>query len=364
VEPATLVSFVVPVHNEEGCLPLLFAEIERACCGLDYEVILVDDGSTDRSWEVIERQGQLDPRVRGLRLSRNFGQQAALVAGLEASRGEAVISLDADLQDPLEAALRMLAKWREGYDVVYGLRTDREGETWFKRGTAYLYYRLLAAIADRPPPADVGDFRLLSREALAALLRCPERDRYLRGLVAWIGYRQEFVPYRRRRRARGATKFSVARMTGFALAGVVSFSHLPLQFGTAAGAVALLGGVSALAWWGAAGRGGASAAALLAALVLLLGGAVLVQLGVLGLYLARALEEVRGRPLYLVAAVTGGARPGRPSGAAAGAAGPPRPGPPHAAPSSARQDEWLGPPAVPGRPASPSAWEAPTASRP
>jgi polyisoprenyl-phosphate glycosyltransferase len=299
-------SIVAPVYNEENVLP----EFHRRLCqvmdqlGEPWELVLVNDGSHDRSAEVIARLHQQDERVRGLSLSRNFGFQIAVTAGLDYSRGDAVILTDADLQDPPEVILEMIGKWREGYDVVYGVRTEREGETWFKRFTATLFYRLIHRITSIYIPRDTGDFRLMDRRVVDAIRRMPERNRFLRGMVSWVGFKQVPIYYRRHPRFAGATKFSVSKMTRFAVDAITSFSYFPLQLATYLGfTIAALSAVMivlviVLRLFSPAEPLLGQASTLVA--VLFLGGVQLISLGIIGEYLGRIYDEVKGRPIYLV----------------------------------------------------------------
>jgi polyisoprenyl-phosphate glycosyltransferase len=299
-------SIVAPVYNEEGVLP----EFHRRLCqvmdqiGEPWELVLVNDGSHDRSAEVIAGLHHQDERVRGVSLSRNFGFQIAVTAGLDYSRGDAVILTDADLQDPPEVIQEMIGKWREGYDVVYGVRTEREGETWFKRFTATLFYRLIHRITSIYIPRDTGDFRLMDRRVVDAIRQMPERNRFLRGMVSWVGFKQIPIYYRRHPRFAGATKFSVSKMTRFAVDAITSFSYFPLQLATYLGfTIAALSAVMivlviVLRLFSPAEPLLGQASTLVA--VLFLGGVQLISLGIIGEYLGRIYDEVKGRPIYLV----------------------------------------------------------------
>jgi dolichol-phosphate mannosyltransferase len=265
------------------------------------EVVLVDDGSRDRSWEKMLALAGRDPRFALVRLSRNFGHQIAITAGLDHARGEAVVVMDADLQDPPEVVLEMLARWRAGADVVYGRRSARGGETWFKKTSAAAFYRLIGSLAQVEIPADTGDFRLMSRRAVTALQRLGERNRFVRGMVAWLGFKQEEVVYQRDARAAGETKYPLAKMIRFATDGLLSFSYAPLRLATwigftAAGLSLCYVLYAVLAWafgWGVV-RGWTS----LVVAVLFVGGVQLLSLGIIGEYIGRIYDEVKGRPLY------------------------------------------------------------------
>jgi dolichol-phosphate mannosyltransferase len=300
-----LLSLVIPVFEEREGLPFLRESLDvfRRSIGVACEVILVDDGSRDDSWAFISGWAAEDSRVRGIALSKNFGHQAAATAGLAASRGDAVVLLDADLQDPLNVIPAMLEKYREGYDVVYGRRSARDGETSFKRFTAWLFYRLMRALVHRDLPPDTGDFRLVSRRCLVAVLRMNETHRFLRGLFAWIGFPQSEVVYRRQARRYGVTKYPLWKMVRLAWNAALSFSTLPVKlitmmgFATALfalgyGAYAVVGKYAfhstVPGWTG------------LVVLFGLVGAAILLGLGVIGEYVGRIFEEVKGRPLYVV----------------------------------------------------------------
>lgn len=299
-----MISVVAPIHNEAEAIPELHRRLTSVLTELGaYEIVLVDDGSTDRSWEHMLAIAPSDPHLRLVRLSRNFGHQAALTAGLEAARGDAVVLIDADLQDPPELIPLLVAKWREGFDVVYGLRTRREGETLFKRSTASVFYRLLRGMTRIEIPADAGDFRLLSRRAVDALARMPERARFLRGMTSWLGFPQAGVQYERDARYAGKTKYPTRRMISFALDAVTSFSTTPIRIVTGLGFVLVAFCAVVLGWTvyikvftNTAVAGWTS----LLIVVLLLGGMQLVSLGIIGQYVGRIFEEAKQRPLFVV----------------------------------------------------------------
>jgi dolichol-phosphate mannosyltransferase len=264
----------------------------------------VDDGSRDRSAEIIEQLHTSDGRVRGLSFSRNFGFQEAVTAGLAASRGAAVVLADADLQDPPEVIPQMIGLWRQGNDVVYGVRTHREGETWFKKFTAKAFYRILHRITSVDIPLDTGDFRLMDRRVVEAILDMTERNRFLRGMVPWVGFRQTGVPYQRNARFAGQAKFnSVRKMLPFAVDAITSFSYFPLQVATYLGfaiaGVSLVAIIVVVALRLMGGHALTGQATTLVA-VLFLGGVQLISLGIIGEYLGRIYDEVKGRPLYLI----------------------------------------------------------------
>lgn len=301
---------VIPAFNEEENLkPIverLVSALENEVEGL--EIIFVDDGSIDKTWAGVSDLAEADPRVRGLRFARNFGHQAAVTAGVDAARGRAVVLIDADLQDPPEVIPEMIAKWREGFEVVYAQRETREGETLFKKGTAALFYRLLHRVTDVDIPVDTGDFRLMGPRALEAFRALPERNRFIRGLVSWIGFRQTAVRYHREARHAGETKYPFRKMLRFALDALTSFSFLPLRVSTFLGFVAsafsflyilvvLVLKAVGISWSGYTS---------LMASILFLGGVQLIMIGVLGEYIARIFDEVKRRPLYLVGDSTDG----------------------------------------------------------
>jgi dolichol-phosphate mannosyltransferase len=270
-----------------------------------WELILVDDGSVDGSARLIQQLHERDSRVKGISFSRNFGFQEAVTAGLTYARGQAVILSDADLQDPPELIPGMVEKWREGSDVVYGVRSHREGETWFKKLTALAFYRLIRRITNVEIPVDTGDFRLMDRRVVNAILRMPERNRFLRGMVPWVGYEQAGLPYEREARFAGESKFkSVKQMLPFAIDAITSFSYFPLQLATIFGFI--IAGISLVAIiaviilrvFGPTGELSGQATTLVA--VLFLGGVQLISLGIIGEYLGRIYDEVKGRPLFLV----------------------------------------------------------------
>jgi dolichol-phosphate mannosyltransferase len=273
--------------------------------GESWELILVNDGSRDNSAEVIASLYEKDERVKGVSFSRNFGFQEAVTAGLTYTNGQAVVLSDADLQDPPEVIPEMVAKWREGYDVVYGVRTSREGETWFKLFTAKAFYRLIYRITSVNIPLDTGDFRLMDRRVVNAILRMPERNRFLRGMVPWVGYKQVGLEYQRAARFAGESKFnSVRQMLPFAIDAITSFSYFPLQMATylgfimAAISAIMIVAVVALRLFGPDEPLLGQATTLV--VVLFLGGVQLISLGIIGEYLGRIYDEVKERPLFII----------------------------------------------------------------
>jgi polyisoprenyl-phosphate glycosyltransferase len=301
-----LVSVVVPCFNEEDVIAETYRRLTAVLGGSGqarFELIFVNDGSRDRTLELLRGIQAGDPSVRVVSFSRNFGHQMAVTAGIAHAEGEAVVLIDADLQDPPEVVLEMLARWRRGVDVVYGVRGEREGETAIKLWTAKVFYRLINAMSDTPIPLDTGDFRLMDRTVVDALQAMPERDRFVRGMVSWVGFHQEPVIYRRAGRFAGTTKYPLTKMIRFAVDGILSFSLVPLRLATwmgfAAAGLSLLGIVYALVlrlltdiWvpgW-----------TLLFIALLFVSGAQLVFMGVIGEYVGRIYGESKRRPLYLV----------------------------------------------------------------
>lgn len=305
-----LVSLVFPIFNEEAVIPLLMGRLEAVITGLEaegsrVEAVFVDDGSRDRSLELLASCAKDRPWVRIVSFSRNFGHQIAATAGLQHAAGDAVILLDADLQDPPELLPEMLRLWRGGYDVVYAVRTERAGETWFKRVTAAGFYRLLRRLTNVDIPADTGDFRLMDRLVVDALNRMPEHHRFLRGMGAWVGFRQVGIPYRRDARAAGETHYPLRKMLRLAMDAVCAFSYAPLKLATnlgwaIAGLSILYGLVTVVRYLVSAGTFEPGWASIIVVLSLL-SGVQLITLGLLGEYIGRIYDEVKGRPLYLVA---------------------------------------------------------------
>ena len=298
-------SVVAPVYNESGSLMEFYRRASSVLqsTGESWELILIDDGSQDGSTEIIRQLAQEDEHVRPVIFARNFGHQIAVTAGLDYSRGKAVTIIDSDLQDPPEVILDLIAKWREGYEVVFAVRAEREGETAFKLWTASLFYRLIYKITDVKIPMDTGDFRLMDRRVVDVMNRMREHHRFLRGMSAWVGFKQVGVPYKRMARFAGSTKYPFRKMLKLALTAITGFSYLPLQVATILGFIAAgLSLVAAIvviimrAVTGAAFLGQAST--LIA--VLFLGGVQLISLGILGEYIGRIYDEVKGRPLYIV----------------------------------------------------------------
>jgi glycosyltransferase involved in cell wall biosynthesis len=304
--PRDLLTVVVAAFNEAQALPLLHPRVRAALDGMpdvDGRVLYVDDGSHDATWTVLQQIAANDPGVGLLRLSRNFGKEAALTAGLDHVGAGAALILDADGQDPPELIPQFVAKWREGYDDVYGTRMEREGESWLKRGTAHAFYRVIGRLSHTPIPADTGDFRLLSPRSLAALRQLRERHRFMKGLFGWVGFNSTAIPYHRDARSAGTSKFNLWRLWNFALEGITSFSTAPLRLATYLGlltaAVAFLYAlwvVLKAMFWGDPVAGWPT----MMAVILFLGGVQLIALGLIGEYLGRLYDEAKQRPLYLV----------------------------------------------------------------
>jgi dolichol-phosphate mannosyltransferase len=299
-----LVSFVIPVYNEEDVLPQLFERMDALLGRLDAdsEVILVNDGSADRSLQMI-RAKAADPHYHVIDLSRNFGHQIAITAGIDRARGDAIIIMDADLQDPPEVAIDLIRAWREGAEVVAARRRRRAGETWFKRASAKMFYRLMSRLSPVRFPQDVGDFRLIDRKVADALRSMNERNRYFRGMVSWVGFRQAEVLYDRQERAAGTSKYSLRAMVMLASNGILGFSEVPLRmalwFGLGVSMVSFIAVIWVLL---GALLGGEMASGWASTMIMLsfLSGVQLLTVGVVGLYVGRIYNEVKGRPLYFV----------------------------------------------------------------
>lgn len=298
-------SIVVPIFNEAESLPELYTRVKKVMGGKreSWEMILVDDGSSDGSTDTIRRFARQDRHVRPVIFARNFGHQIAITAGWDYARGEAVITIDGDLQDPPEAIPELVSKWREGYEVVYAVRSEREGEGWFKKLTAALFYRLIYLITDVRIPVDSGDFRLMDRKVVDVLKKMRERHRFPRGMSAWVGFRQVGVAYKRSARYAGVTKYPFRRMLLLALNAITSFSYFPLQvatfFGFFSAGLAILA-IPVVVYLRMAGIPQFTGQATTLIAVLFLGGIQLISLGVLGEYIGRLYDEAKGRPLYIV----------------------------------------------------------------
>ncbi|MGH2943948.1 MAG: glycosyltransferase family 2 protein [Solirubrobacteraceae bacterium] len=297
-----LLSIVAPMLDEEGTARAFCDRVRSAVDGLPWELIVVDDGSSDATPEVLAAAARADERVKVVTLSRNFGHQTAITAGLDHAAGDVVVMIDSDLQDPPELIPTMVDHWRAGSDVVYATRTDRQGESRFKLKTADWFYRIMGSVSDVPLAANSGDFRLLDRRVLDALLTMRERNRYLRGMTSWVGFTQTAVPYQRDARYAGKTKYPIRKMIHFALDAIASFSNVPLQIATVAGFVfAMLAFVAVPVAIGFRLFGEfVPGITTTVVAVLLLGGIQLMAIGMIGEYVGRIYDEVKRRPLYVV----------------------------------------------------------------
>lgn len=301
-----LLSLVIPMYNEEAVFPHLRAELTRVrgLLGCPTEIVMVDDGSRDGTFALMQAWSREDASIKSIALSRNFGHQIAVTAGLDVAQGDAIIIMDADLQDPPAVAVEMVKGYCEGYDVVYGQRVHRHDDTWFKRFTARVFYWTMRTFIDKRLPPNVGDFRLISRRVVNDLKQMPERDRFLRGMVAWVGYAQKAQPYDRPRRAAGETKYPFWKMAKFALTAITAFSDFPLRLVAWAGLLSL--GVSLLMivrtlfqyFFGSTPLvlGWAS----LTIMIAFFSGLIMLSIGIVGLYVGRIFAESQRRPLYLV----------------------------------------------------------------
>jgi len=301
-----LLSIVIPCYNDEEVIGETVTRLKDFCTevvNLNVELIFVNDGSSDRTWELMKELAAQDSRIKLIGFTRNFGHQIAVTAGIDAAKGDVVALMDSDLQDPPEVIHEMIAKWREGYDVVYGTRSERAGETAFRLAVTRQFYRLLNRLSDVPIPLDTGDFRLITRNVVNALRAMPERDRFVRGMVSWVGFKQTAIQYRRAARFAGKSNYSIRKLFRLATDGIFSFSTKPLQLSVAAGMIsaslALIGILYALflrlftnIWlegWTA-----------LMIAILFIGGVQLIALGILGGYVGRIYNEIKHRPLYVV----------------------------------------------------------------
>lgn len=301
----TVCSILVPMYNEEEVIEETYHRLKNVMdkIGESYELVFVNDGSKDKSAQIISELVKTDENIRLIDFSRNFGHQIAATAGLDYVQGQAIVIIDADLQDPPEVIPQMLEKWREGYDVVYGKRLKRQGETAFKKASAHVYYRILGALTDGNIPRDTGDFRLIDRKVCEAIKRLPEKNRFLRGMVNWVGFNQVAVEYVRDERWAGETKYPLKKMLKFAADGIFSFTYKPLKLATYIGLfLSVIGFIYLLVvlfqklFTDTALTGWAS----IMAVSLVFHGITLVILGIIGEYIGRIYEEVKGRPLYIV----------------------------------------------------------------
>ena len=304
-EYADIVSIIIPCFNEEDCIEEMFARVIAVFEGIPletYEVVLVDDRSTDSTWNKIAELGNQNPQVTAIRLTRNHGHQLAVTAGLMTCIGYRALVLDADLQDPPELLLPMMEIMDDGADVVYGQRRSRAGETWFKRKSAELYYKTLNVFSETPMPPNTGDFRLINRRTIELLRAMPERQRYVRGIISWLGLDQRPLLYDRAARFSGKTKYSMSRMFGLALNGITSFSIIPLRFASALGfamfAISMMLMIHVFYSWYFLGA--VSGWTSMMTVVLLVGGVQLLVLGIIGEYVGRIFIEVKQRPIFLV----------------------------------------------------------------
>ncbi len=308
--PRPTLSVVVPIYNEEAVIPELYRRLSQVLDQLtdSWEIVCVNDGSRDRSQELLVELHQRDPRVKLVNFSRNFGHQIAITAGMDYAQGDAVVIIDADLQDPPELITEMVAKWREGYEVVYAVRREREGETAFKLWTASLFYRLLRRITDVDIPLDAGDFRLMDRRVVLTMRRLREKHRFMRGLSSWVGFKQVGVEYDRAQRYAGETKYPLRKMMRLTMDAITSFSYLPLRlstyFGFLLAGLSLLGILVTVALR-LSGNNAFYGQATTLVSVLFLGGIQLIFLGIMGEYLGRIYDEVKNRPLYIVSTAYG-----------------------------------------------------------
>ncbi len=302
-------SLVIPVYNEESTIPALYQRVSAVIDKLDdlAELILINDGSRDRTLELLRELHERDERVVYLSLSRNFGHQIAVTAGLNYVRGKVIIVMDADLQDPPELIPEMLVLWQQGYQVVYAQRTKRVNESWFKRLCAYAFYRILKQLADVDIPTDTGDFCLMDRQVVDLLNQMPERNRYIRGLRSWVGFKQTALKFDRDSRFAGDVKYTFAKSFGLAINGLVSFSSIPLRLSTYLGLfsalVALIMAVLVFYWRFFTPHSTLTGFATIAIAIFFLGAVQLISIGILGEYIGRIYEEVKGRPLYTLAEV-------------------------------------------------------------
>jgi dolichol-phosphate mannosyltransferase len=298
-------SIVAPCYNEEQSLPELYRRIKEVMdqTGETWELVLINDGSADRTAELMSELNAADSRVHYLDFARNFGHQIAVTAGMDYAQGDAVVLIDADLQDPPELILEMIEKWKAGYQVIYAVRSERKGESWFKLFTAKAFYRLIFRITDVEIPLDTGDFRLMDRKVVEAMKQMKEKHRFIRGMTSWVGFKQTGVEYVRQERFAGETKYPIRKMLKFAMNAITGFSYLPLQLATYLGFV-IAGlsavGVIAVVIARLSGSQAFFGQATTLIMVLFLGGVQLISLGIIGEYLGRIYDEVKGRPMYIV----------------------------------------------------------------
>jgi len=304
-EEKVLCSVVIPAYNEEAVIRVTYERLREVMdsTGLSYELVFVNDGSKDNTMQILREIAEKDHKVKVLDFSRNFGHQIAITAGMDYAEGEAIVVIDADLQDPPEVIPQMLEKWREGYDVVYGKRVKRKGETFFKKFTARIFYRLLNKLTDVDIPVDTGDFRLIDRKVRDALMKINERNRYMRGIISWLGFKSTPVEFVRQERYAGETKYPLKKMVRFATDAIISFSYKPLRLASFIGALISIGAFLYLIYviilalfTDSTIQGWASTVAI----ILFFNGIILLMLGIIGEYIGRIYDEAKGRPLYLI----------------------------------------------------------------
>jgi dolichol-phosphate mannosyltransferase len=301
-----LISIVVPMYFEEKVVDECYSRLTRVAKenNLNYELVFVNDGSTDRTLELLENIAKSDNHVKVISFSRNFGHQIAVTAGIDKAKGDAIVIIDADLQDPPELIPEMISLWEQGYDVVYGKRKKRDGESWFKLTTAKMFYRFLDKMSTVKIPVDTGDFRLVDKKVVEVLKKMPEHNRFLRGMASWIGFKQIPLEYERKERFAGETKYPLKKMIKFALDGIFSFSVKPLKLAEYLGTIAIFIAFLIIAYFVIGSAVGLKAPALgwtlALAFISLIGGIQLVSIGIVGEYIARIYDESKGRPLYII----------------------------------------------------------------
>ncbi len=300
-----ILSVVVPVYNEQEVIGETLKRLRQVldAMAVEYEIVFVNDGSRDNTLQILRPACEADTRLKLINFSRNFGHQTAITAGMDLASGDAVVIIDADLQDPPEVIPDMFALWKDGYEVVYGKRIHRKGETFFKRATAQMFYRLLSVMTDVTIPVDTGDFRLIDRKVVEALRRTPERNRYVRGLISWLGFKQTAYEYVREERFAGKTKYPLRKMIKLAVDAITSFSVKPLRIAGVLGLILSVFGFAYTVYVVIAKLCGAVFSdgwASTICIVLLLGGFILIMLGIMGQYIGRIYDEVRARPLYVI----------------------------------------------------------------
>jgi glycosyltransferase involved in cell wall biosynthesis len=306
IDPSALISLVIPCFNEEEVIHETLTRLNALAASLEgyaVEFVFVDDGSRDKTRELLTQAAMKDPRIKVIAFARNFGHQVAVTAGVDMASGDAVVLIDADLQDPPEVVLTMVEKWREGYDVAYGVRAERLGESRFKLFTAKWFYRLLNRISDISIPLDTGDFRLMSRRVVECLKKMPEQDRFIRGMVSWVGFRQIGIPYTRVPRFAGESKYPLRKMIRFSLDGILSFSTKPLRIAMTLGmtsSLIALGGIAYVLYVRLFTHSWVEGWAGILCSILFLGGVQLIAIGILGEYIGRIYNESKRRPLYFV----------------------------------------------------------------